>query len=1214
VRILGISCDFHDAAAAVVSDGEVVAAAEQERFSRAKHDPSLPVEAIASVLATAGLEPDDVDYVAFHEKPLVTLARVLSARQSRGPAGLVPFSRELPQLLRRNLFVGLRIERALRSLGARRRPRLRYSEHHLSHAAAAYYPSPFDGAAVLTVDGIGEWATASIGRGVGNRLELLAEQRYPDSLGLLYSLVTEFCGFAPNDGEYKLMGLAPYGEPTMVERLRELATVHDDGSVSIDQRAVGRWTGDLRPATRVLGRDPLAPGAPVGRPEADLARSMQVLLEEAVLAMAEHARELTGERALCLAGGVALNCVANGRLRREGPFDEVWVQPAAGDAGSAVGAALWLAHDALDQPRPTRSGADGMHGALLGPAMPADEVAAWLASNDVPHVRIPDRAERAGRVADALAAGAYVGWFEGAMEFGPRALGHRSILADPRSPTAQHDLNLRIKERESFRPFAPAVLEERAGEWFDVDGASPYMLFTCDLVADRRTGEAVHPTAGTALDGHRDVRSQIPACTHVDHSARVQTVAADRDDGFRAVLEAFDQRTGCPVLVNTSFNGAGEPIVCTPDDAVGTARRIGLDLLVVEDCLVRGEDLPAELEPGTWAQAPRVDVDAAAREGSGPGTVLSLLAVAAAPGVRAGSLLSPAHGAAVAAVVAAVAFGARRLDDARWWARLALFAATAAGCGVVGGWTLGAWVGVALVAVDAVAHGHRVLPPLPAGDRNVLPALVALSAVLAWVGRQPGRELRVQVLVVAMAVVVTVTALLPGRLSDLTGRFGRWVGTAVGQACAFVLGIPALLLPWLAHRLVRIDPLRPGGQRPTTAWVRREPSGARPAELWRRDPAKDALPVAWRARRLGGSFLVFGALALLVGAIVVHERDAAGPAPIAAHQNTDPNAIPAALAGDAWYPEYSQDIAWLWRTSVSWDPLAPVRLRDVRTRHINIVDGARVSWRPPACRCRRVTVWMYGGSTAFGLGQRDEHTIASELARAAWRDGVAVDIVNRGVVGDHHWEEANRFAWDLATLPAPDVVVFLDGINDVQAVDRMREDSRQPLSFIKDDFWRNYLSVADDRMDPRWAPSAGDEGAPPGASVPETVPLSFDSAEAAGAYVAKRYEIARKISAASAAQAGVEAEWFWQPAIEDRPAIEGEPPPSGREWSLDRYRAAYRGIGPPVHDISHALDGMDEPLYWDQFHTNERGAARVGQVMYRVLRTELRALARERPR
>lgn len=574
MNVLGISCDFHDAAAAVIIDGRVVAAAEQERFSRIKHDAELPAEAIASCLATAGIEAAAIDAVVFHEKPMVAMSRQLATRRRQGPSGVRRFVLETPKLFRTNLMIAQRVDDLLRRLGHPHPPRLSYAEHHLSHAAAAFYPSPFEQAAIVTIDGIGEWSSASIAHGVRHRIDLLEEQRFPNSLGLLYSLVTLWCGFRPNDGEYKVMGLAPYGEPSYRDALDELVMVHPDGSVQVDDRRL-RWWSDAAAGSRslaqLLGGPPRGADDPIGPREQDLARSVQELTEDVVLAMAEHAHRITGAEDVCLAGGVALNCVANGRLLREGPFADVWVQPAAGDAGSAIGAALWWWHGDQEHHRadrdPRAGACDGMSGAALGPAFTDGEIEGLLVELGLPIEPLDDDV-LLDRAVALLAGGAAIGWFDGRMEFGPRALGHRSILADPRSATMQAHLNERIKERESFRPFAPAVLWEHATEWFDLDRPSPYMLFTARARDDR-----------------------LPACTHVDGSARVQTVHRETHPRFHALLRRFHDVTGCPVLLNTSFNVAGQPIVCTPDEAISTAARAGLDALVLGPYLLDAGDL-----------------------------------------------------------------------------------------------------------------------------------------------------------------------------------------------------------------------------------------------------------------------------------------------------------------------------------------------------------------------------------------------------------------------------------------------------------------------------------------------------------------------------------------------------------------------------------------------------------------------------------------------
>lgn len=586
--LLGVSADYHDAAAALVVEGEIVAAAEEERFSRVKHDPSIPVNAIAWCLNDAGVPRDGLTGVVFYDKPLTTYERILATHAKVGPHGFLTLADAVRAWSTSKLWVAPRLDEALHGIGYDMAP-LTYAEHHQGHAASAFYPSPFDSAAVLTLDGVGEWATSSISHGRGSSLKLVRELHFPDSVGLLYSAMTAYCGFAVNEDEYKLMGLAPYGEPrfaqTLLERVVELA---EDGSIRLDQRWFDYRSG--RRMTRpglgtLLDGPPRSSGQPITQREADIARSVQVVVEEIVLRMARHAHELTGERRVCLAGGVALNCVANARLLDDGPFDEVWVQPAAGDSGGALGAALWEYHNVRGRGRLPNVGDDGMSGSRLGPHFHGDEIAEWLRESALEFVRYADRQELYRSVATELDNGAIVGWFQGRMEFGPRALGGRSILADARAPNMTQRLNDAVKKRESFRPFAPAVLEEVAHEWFDVDRPSPYMLFTAQVTLDRRL-ESRGQRAGSFAERLGEPRSQIPACTHVDYSARLQTVGPGGSDEFRRLLEAFDELTGCPVLLNTSFNQGGEPIVRTPADAMRCFEQAGLDLLVLEDCVV----------------------------------------------------------------------------------------------------------------------------------------------------------------------------------------------------------------------------------------------------------------------------------------------------------------------------------------------------------------------------------------------------------------------------------------------------------------------------------------------------------------------------------------------------------------------------------------------------------------------------------------------------
>ncbi len=572
--ILGISAFYHDSAAALIVDGQIVAAAEQERFSRRKHDAGFPQQAIDYCLHAGGLQPEDLDYVGFYDKPLLKFERLLETYLAYAPVGFRSFVDVIPGWLREKLHV----PRAMRrGLGGRFPRRLLFAEHHESHAASAFYPSPFDEAAVLTFDGVGEWATASIGVGQGSRLRLTHELRFPHSLGMLYSAFTAFCGFAVNDGEYKLMGLAPNGEPRYADLIREkLLDLKPDGSFRLDMQYFNYCAGRCMtsPAfARLFGGPPRHPEAEITKREMDLAASIQAVTEDVVLRAARHVHQLTGMRKLCLAGGVALNSVANGRLLREGPFDNIWIQPAAGDSGGAIGVALLIWHQLLEHPRLTSS-QDSMRGSLLGPSFTANEIRTALDRAGTTYREFDSDDELCDHVAHLLDDGHVVGWFQGGMEFGPRALGSRSILADARRGSMQALLNHKIKQRESFRPFAPAVLAEFAESYFDLPSAveSPYMLLV--------------------LPVHERQRSTIPAVTHIDGSARVQTVSTSPATRFRKLLEQFHARTGCPVLVNTSFNVRDEPIVCTPVDALRCYRKTEIDVLVMDRYVLEKSPTP----------------------------------------------------------------------------------------------------------------------------------------------------------------------------------------------------------------------------------------------------------------------------------------------------------------------------------------------------------------------------------------------------------------------------------------------------------------------------------------------------------------------------------------------------------------------------------------------------------------------------------------------
>ncbi len=602
--ILGISAYYHDSAAALVRDGELIAAAQEERFSRTKHDPNFPRQAIQWCLSEGTVGHEDLAAVVFYEKPITKFVRVLKSFAESGPHG----ARSFPQVMRdwatKKLWVLNDIEQCLAGLGVDMPEEVLFAEHHMSHAAAAFYPSPFDAACVLTLDGVGEWATSSIGIGTTARLELIEEMRFPHSLGLLYSAFTAAAGFRVNSGEYKLMGLAPYGRPVFKDRIiEEMLDLRADGSFTMDQQYFGHVTGRRAYTAsfeELFGRPARRPEEPITQHDCDLARSAQEVIEEVVLRIGRHGHRVTGMANLAMAGGVALNCVSNARLVERGPFERVWVQPAAGDAGSAAGCALWGWHAVFGGTR-REDPDDGMHSALLGPSFDPDEVARTFSEQGRPFARIPDLDELSEHLAALLAAGEVVAVFRGRAEFGPRALGNRSILADPRPTTIQSTLNLRVKQRESFRPFAPAVLAERCNDWFEMNHESPYMVLvaqvrdvTLPTVSDgRSSGVDVVDFAGRLSA----VRSPLPGITHVDGSARVQTVRSDQNPAFHRLLAAFERRTGCPVLINTSFNVRGEPIVGQPHDAYRCFMTTDIDWLLVEDCLFDKREQPAWTGP-----------------------------------------------------------------------------------------------------------------------------------------------------------------------------------------------------------------------------------------------------------------------------------------------------------------------------------------------------------------------------------------------------------------------------------------------------------------------------------------------------------------------------------------------------------------------------------------------------------------------------------------
>jgi carbamoyltransferase len=593
--ILGISAFYHDAAAALIVDGELVAAAQEERFTRIKHDPAFPSAAIEYCLAEAGLTRDQIDFVGFYDKPLLKFERILETYLAYAPAGFRSFLRAIPTWLRHKLHLSREIHRALHG---EYRKRIVFAEHHESHAASAFYPSPFEQAAVLTLDGVGEWATASWGVGRGHQLELTHELRFPHSLGLLYSAFTAYCGFKVNSGEYKLMGLAPYGEPSYAAQIRRhILDLKPDGSFRLDMSYFNYCQGSTMFSPRFLalfGRPARTPEAPLEQFHMDMAASIQAVTEDIILAMCRHVHAQTKLDNLCLAGGVALNCVANGRILREGPFERLWIQPAAGDAGGALGVAQLIWHQLLGHARvPGRP--DGQHASLLGPAYTSDDVAACLDAAGAVYTRYDDSAQMVAVAAELLAAEKVVGWMQGRMEFGPRALGSRSILGDPRSPRMQSIMNLKIKFRESFRPFAPSVLREHVGDYFDMrpDEDSPYMLLVAAVERSRRRELGPEQAQRSGFAKLEVVRSEIPAVTHVDNSARVQTVD-ERHGRYHELLRAFEQRTGCPLVINTSFNVRGEPIVCSPEHAYRGFMATDMDVLVIENYVLLKHEQPRQ--------------------------------------------------------------------------------------------------------------------------------------------------------------------------------------------------------------------------------------------------------------------------------------------------------------------------------------------------------------------------------------------------------------------------------------------------------------------------------------------------------------------------------------------------------------------------------------------------------------------------------------------
>jgi carbamoyltransferase len=644
--ILGISAFYHDSAACLVIDGEIVAAAQEERFTRIKHDYNFPVNAARYCLKEAGISAEQLDFVGFYDKPLLKFDRLLETYLDYAPSGFRSFLKAMPLWMKEKLWMpdlirtelakanGEDDERRAKKAGKKFEWKLLFGDHHESHAASAFYPSPFEEAAILTIDGVGEWATSSIGIGKGNEITLLKELRFPDSLGLLYSAFTYYTGFKVNSGEYKVMGLAPYGEPKYVSLIKDkLAEVREDGSIRMNHEYFSYSQGLRMTNTafdRIFDGRPRRPESKITQREMDLARSIQVITEEAMLKMAAYVHKETGMKRLCMAGGVALNCVANGRVLREGPFEDIWIQPAAGDAGGAIGIALAIWHRYLGNDRASaeKSGtwnsgplwetrvrsvnhaqdaratrlppyADGMKGSFLGPRNSVAEIEEFLRSKSLPYKKY-SRAQLPGIVAALLADGKIIGLHQGRMEFGPRALGGRSIIGDARSAAMQSVMNLKIKYRESFRPFAPSVLREHVADWFELDYDSPYMMLVAGVVEGRRREMSEEEKGLFGISKLNIKRSEIPAVTHVDYSARIQTVRRETNPLYWDIIEAFRQKTGCPVIVNTSFNVRGEPIVCTPDDSYRCFMRTEMDYLVLETCVLDKKDQPEFTEKTDW--------------------------------------------------------------------------------------------------------------------------------------------------------------------------------------------------------------------------------------------------------------------------------------------------------------------------------------------------------------------------------------------------------------------------------------------------------------------------------------------------------------------------------------------------------------------------------------------------------------------------------------
>lgn len=603
MNILGISAFYHDSAAALICDGKIISAAQEERFTRIKHDHNFPLNAVKYCLAEGGVGKSDLDAVVFYDKPITKFARIMETYFSVAPKGTRSFMMAMPLWLREKLWIPMDIEKSLMKCGIDMPKEIYFPEHHESHAASAFFPSPFDRAAVLTVDGVGEWSTSSIGHGKGNRLELLSEMHFPHSLGLLYSAFTYFTGFRVNSGEYKLMGLAPYGDPVYVDIIKDnLLDIRDDGSFRLNMDYFGYLDGLVMTNDKfagLFGGPARSAETEITKREMDIAKSIQVVTEEIVLSMARYAKKITGEKNLCLAGGVALNCVANGRILQEKIFENVWIQPAAGDAGGALGAALTIWHMVKNGPRESDNINDKVSGSYLGPEFAEKDIKEYLDSKGYTYQKMPADS-RGSIIAKILDDQNVVGHFSGRMEFGPRALGNRSIIGDARSPKMQSIMNLKIKYRESFRPFAPSCLAEKAKDFFELDAPSPYMLLVAPVKQSRCIKSKVKRDASDMKEWINEARSDVPAITHVDYSARVQTVSPDTNKPYYDIIKAFDERTGFGIIINTSFNVRGEPIVCTPEDAYRCFMRTEMDYLVLGDFLLDKTKQPEWQEKGDW--------------------------------------------------------------------------------------------------------------------------------------------------------------------------------------------------------------------------------------------------------------------------------------------------------------------------------------------------------------------------------------------------------------------------------------------------------------------------------------------------------------------------------------------------------------------------------------------------------------------------------------